>query len=79
MYAKALLPALRRDFRLVFGSASRKRPGQLPRDHNQEPERTMAAELGSGFLARRYDRRITRPQALVYGLDDVSALLQIIA
>jgi len=34
----------------------------------------MAAELGSGFLARRYDRRITRPQALVYGLDDVSAL-----
>jgi len=34
----------------------------------------MAAELGGGFFARRFDRRITRPQALVYGLDDTSAL-----
>jgi NCS2 family nucleobase:cation symporter-2 len=31
----------------------------------------MAAQIGSGFLARTFDRRTTRPAGLVYGLDDV--------
>jgi xanthine permease XanP len=33
----------------------------------------MAAQAASGFLARSLDRRITRPQAVVYGLDDTPA------
>ena len=33
----------------------------------------MAAQAESGFLGRGLDRRITRPQAVVYGLDDAPA------
>lgn len=34
----------------------------------------MAVHVGQGFLARRYDRRKTRPAGLVYWLADVPAL-----